>query len=140
MSGGYVTDSFRLEQLADGMHRSAHAYKVALYTSDKIFGPFITMYTPEYEAEGEGYVPGGQILKGRAVKLIAGVACMDFLGVEWPTATLEDVRGYLIYNASLPRKPSVFSFDAGFDYAATNGPFRVSFPLPGAQTSLIQWA
>src|SRR5687768_726592 len=88
-----LTDSFKLEQLSDGLHRADHVYKFALYTARANLGPSTKGYTPAGEVQGSGYTAGGAELRGRIAELRDGVACVDFEPPAWDLSTIRGARG-----------------------------------------------
>lgn len=133
-----LTNSFRRDAL-QGIHLASHVYKFALYTNVATLGPATTGYSATNEVVGTGYSAGGIILTGYLVQIFSNIVCWDWDDPVWNPATIT-ARGGLIYNDSLAGKDSVFVRDFGADYTSTNGPFTANFPVPGAATSLIQWA
>lgn len=132
-----LTDAFRLAQL-DAVRQANHAYYMALYGPDATLGPDTPSYMSHGECVGEGYERGGRPLEGCTVRLIDGVACLDWQAPTWDPVTI-DAAGFLIYNRSVEGLPSVLTHAFDRVYRATNGPFQPQLPPPGPDTSLIQW-
>jgi len=135
-----LCNTFRVEQLSDGIHKAEHQYMIALYERTAEIGPDTVSYTTNGEVTGEGYQAGGAPLTARLAQLLDGVACLDFIAPIWRLATINGARGALIYNASLPGLNAVCVVDFGYEYTCVNGPMAPQLPEPGALTSLIQWA
>lgn len=137
-----LTDTYKAECLWGGIHLPAHEYRLALYNDSLegvVLGPQTKEYTRNNEARGQGYEPGGKVLDGRQVQVLEGIVCMDWRSPVWQVATLREIKGALIYNASLPGRNSVCVVDFDEPITAINGPFVARLPEPGPNTSLIQW-
>lgn len=128
-------NSFKQEILA-GIHQAGDTYLIALYTSAATLSKATTVYTVAHEVVGAGYVAGGQVLAGYTPQLFADTAVVDWTSPVWPGSTIT-ARGALVYNASRGNR-AVAVLDFGTDITSTAGPFTVSFPTPGAATSLVR--
>lgn len=123
----------------DGLFRPEDLYRVALYGRDVILDASTPGYSPAGEIRGGTYPQGGFPLNGRVVSLQDGVGCLDFAGLRFPVATVRGAFQGLVYNDSLPGKNAVCVLDFGMEISATNGPFEITLPEPGADTSLVRF-
>lgn len=114
----------------DGLHQKADTYKLALYGAAADIGPGTTQYTPNGEVRGEGYNPGGVILRNRRSGRIGGAAYMTFDQPAWERATI-NAAGALIYNASKGNRAIVVIGFHGGEITSSLGPFEVELPPPG---------
>ena len=135
-----VCPSYRMECF-QGLHSASDTYMLALYPSSASLDPSVTSYVAAGEVSGLGYTAGGQQISGFSASLQTDAnghtyACLDFGNVTWPVSSFT-ARGGLIYNASKNNR-AVTVLDFGTDSVASNGPFVVSMPQPGANTSLIR--
>lgn len=131
-----ICNSYKKEIL-EGVHASADAYKVALFTSAASLGADTTAYAATNEASGQGYTAGGAALSAPSIGLSGNTAYMTFSDPAWQNATIT-ARGCMIYNSSKGNK-AVAVFDFGGDVSSTNGTFTVDLPDAGA-SSLIRIA
>lgn len=131
------TDSFLLESW-QGIHAlHTDTLKIALYTSDASLGPETTAYTATEEVSGSGYSAGGIALTGATLAASNGIIYADFSDAAWPSATLSDVAGALIYNSSKSNK-SVWVLNFGLARLANNNTFTVRFPVAGSDTAIFR--
>lgn len=131
------TDSFLLESW-QGIHAlDTDTLKIALYTSDASLGPETTAYTAIGEASGSGYSAGGIALTGATLAVNNGIVYADFNDAAWPSATLSDVVGALIYNFSESNK-AVWVLNFGLARLANNNTFTVRFPIAGYDTAIFR--
>lgn len=108
---------------------------LALYTAAANLSPRVTHYTPEGEAAGPGYKPGGRALENARVVVDGDAACFTFDDCRWPNATVK-ARGGMIYDK---RSGEVLVLlDFGEDKISSNGPFTVFMPLAAAGTALVE--
>jgi len=128
-------DGFNFD-LAVGYHQASDVYRMALYTADADLGPNTAAYTTSGEVIGDGYVPGGQILKGFQILRDGRVVMYDWEDPVWPRATIT-ARGALIYNFSKGNRV-LGVLDMGKNFSSTNGNFMVALPEPTTKTALIR--
>jgi hypothetical protein len=96
--------------------------KLAIYTGSADIGPDTRKYTPQGEAEGRGYKPGGVKLGNPRVWEDRGSACLTWDSPTLPNATLSG-NGYAIYDADTKDMYFVGSWDG--TYSSSEGPFNV---------------
>lgn len=134
-----ICNSYKME-LLQGIHSTAHSYKIALYTSNATLSEATTAFgdSGNEVAGGGGYSTGGAALANPKALLDTSVAILDFDDVTYTTATFS-ARGALIYNASASNK-AVCVLDFGSDITASNGSFTITFPSSAAATGLIRIA
>lgn len=130
-----VCTSFWCELLAQQPHRREDDYRLALFTAAADLGPHTRRYTPEGEAQGEGYAAGGIALG--PPRLGRDRPFLTWTGeAVWPEATLT-AAGALIYNATREGR-AIAVLDFGRDVTSTRGEFVV--PLPTLARPLVQIA
>jgi len=131
-------NSFKRELLAMAPHRPEDVYKIALYSQAARLDASTTVYSAVNEVPESGsYVAGGQVLSGFSVTLDGETACLDWtVDPLWNDATIA-AAGALIYNASRGNR-ALAVLDFGGVITSTNGPFRVTLPVPAAGTALIR--
>ena len=133
-----LTNSFK-EQLLLGVHDFLNdTFMMALYTSSAELGPNTTVYTPDNEVTGVGYVAGGQPLTGAVVNvsITQGVAYVSFDNPSWNAVTFA-TRGALIYNLSKGNK-SVGVLNFGTDQTMLVQQFSVQLPADNPDTAFIR--
>jgi len=130
-----LADSFTFD-LVSGLHLPTDLYRIALYTADADLGPTTSAYTTKGEVVGDGYIPGGQLLKEYQLVRDQRVAMFDWADPVWPRATIT-ARGALIYNFSKGNR-ALGVLDMGKSYSSTNGNFMVTLPEPTTKTALIR--
>jgi hypothetical protein len=121
-------------ELFQGLHSTAHVYKMALYDSSAVLDKTATAYTTVCELSSStagGYTAGGMNLAGCTANTSADVAYMDFTDPAWSTASFS-ARGAMIYNSNGGLNKSVCVIDFGAVYTCSNGSFTVTLPAPGA--------
>lgn len=109
-----------------GIHQLGDRYMVALYTSNASIGPLTTVYETSGEASGNGYKPGGMVLRNAKVWSDDEHGYLTFDAVRWPNSTIT-ARAALIYNASKGNK-AIGVIDFGGDYTSTVGDFNLNIP------------
>lgn len=131
-------NSFKRELLAMTPHQAGDLYKIALYTAAAQLSKATTVYTTDDEVPATGdYVAGGQALQGLTVGLDGDTAVLDWTtDPEWHAASIASA-GALVYNASQGNR-ALAVLDFGGVITSTNGTFRVTLPLPAADTALIR--
>lgn len=125
------------EEFFQGIHKASDLYMLALYNEVAGLGPQTTVYSPEDEVYGKGYVAGGQALKGYITGITGEVAWLTWTEpVIWMNSTINSIGG-LIYNRSANNR-AIGVLDFGDLYASKNGTLVVSMPPKGAG-ALILW-
>jgi len=133
-----LTNSYK-QEILQGIHLAADAYKIALFTSSATLGASTTAYAATNEASGTSYTAGGQALTGFSVSLDTNTAVLDFTtDPSWASSTIT-ARGALIYNSTRANK-AVAVLDFGIDTTSTNGTFAVTLPAATAAAGLIRIA
>jgi len=86
-------------------HTSAHTYKMALYTTSRAtLDKTTTVYDITNEVAGAGYTAAGFTLSAPTITQTGDIQILSFTtDPNWPTSTLANVGGALIYNATLNR-------------------------------------
>lgn len=129
------TTSFKLE-LYQAIHNlAADTLKIALYTAQADLNAGTTVYTPDGEVTGAGYVAGGKTLTGVTIGSQGTTAYVNFSDVVWSPATFT-TRCALIYNATRENR-AIAVLDFGADKTASTT-FTVSMPVASASTALIR--
>lgn len=123
------------QEIIQGVHSFKDTYKIALFGSEAQLGPTTTVYKPEMEVDGPGYIAGGQELKGFVTGTTKNGSYLTFNSPKWPESTIT-ARGCLIYNASKGNR-SVAVFDFGSEVRSINGPFSIDLPTVG-ENALIR--
>lgn len=117
----------------DGLHQPGDAYYLALYEEGANLGPKTDKYTSNGECKGQGYTPGGVLLKGRKTGLVNGKACLTFtVNPVWNPSTLS-ARGALLYNQTRGGA-AITVIDFGEVLTSKNGLLELEMPalVPGA--------
>ena len=105
---------------------AAHTLKLALYVAGSL-GKDSTVYSATGEASGAGYSAGGVTLTSPVVSLSGDTATLDFADAVWAAATLTNVLGAVLYDASNSNHVvAVFAF--AFPVSSVGTEFRVSIP------------
>lgn len=135
-----VCNSFK-DEMAEGVHTSAHTYKLALFTSAATLNKSTTSYTglsDEVSNAGTNYTTGGETLAGFSSALDGDTAVRTFnTPITWANASFT-ARGALLYNDSLAGKNAVQVFDFGSDKTATADTFTVNLPAATAIAGLLR--
>jgi len=126
------------DEILEGIHLAADAYKIALFTSSATLSKSTTAYAVTNEVSGAGYTAGGVTLTGFSSALDTDTAVLDFADPSWPTSTIT-ARGGLIYNSTRSNK-AVAVLDFGADITSTAATFTVTFPAATAAAGLIRIA
>lgn len=126
----YKADAMR------GVHHEDDRYMAALYTDKADLGPYTTQYEAAGEISGPGYKAGGVRLTGFEVHEEGTAAILTFDDLKIERATLKDVCGVLVYNATKANR-AVGVVLLAEKTSSTNGPFEVFFPLPTAAEGLF---
>ena len=126
-------------ELFTGTHNFASggdSFKLALYTANP-YNTSSTVYvaTSEVSASGTNYTTTGNALTGNAVVYATAVASCDFADSTWSSATFTAAFG-AIYNDDQGDKLCVV-LDFSGNKTATNGTFKVSFPVPTTASNAI---
>lgn len=128
------------KEFLQGKHRPGHILKMALFIkgspidkNTKTFGPDLT----PYEATGVGYTPGGKALHGVAFGVDGDTAFMTFNDVTWAVASIK-AQGCLIYNDSLPGRPTIAVVNFGRDIVSDKGNFTVAVPKADSKNAVIR--
>ncbi len=133
--------------LLNGVHLSAHTYKIALIKTGHsgTYGKATTgagtpgtgapsvsnLGTDEVTASGT-YAAGGVTLTGRTVALSTDTAYLDFAAMAQVTGFTGSADGFMVYNDSVAGKPTLcVGLFANAPVAATNGTFDVAIPASG---------
>lgn len=114
-------------EILQGLHKSDHTYKMALYNGYAELSPKTKAYSNQGEVQGYGtnYESGGQALTGFKVKLDGDYAILTFdFPVQWPQANITACAA-LIYNDSLSDKNAVAVIDFGQAVTSLNDSFGV---------------
>ena len=127
------TTSFK-KQLYQGVHDLlTDTLYIALYTANADLNESTTVYTPDGEVTGTGYVAGGVLLTGVTLETSGSTAYVNFANVVFNASVT--ARCALIYNVTQGNK-SIAVLDFGSDKTSTN--FTITMPVNGATTSLIR--
>lgn len=118
---GYKADIMR------GVHHEDDRYMLALYADGAPISCHTQTYSPKGEVTGPGYAAGGVLLKGFEVVEDGEAAVLTFDDVRIERATLKDVAGGLVYNATRGNR-AVGVIALAQKTSSTNGPFEVYFP------------
>ena len=97
------------------------------------FGPELA----DFEVQGAGYSPGGRPLQNIHFGTDGDTAFMTFDTVVWHSATVT-ARGCLIYNDSLPGRPTIAVINFGREVKSDKGDFSVVIPKATATTAVIR--
>jgi hypothetical protein len=128
-----MCNSFKME-LFQGIHSTAHTYKLALYNSSATINKGTTAYSTVNEISsgaGNGYTAGGVTLTSCTANTSGDIAYLDFADPTWSTGTFT-ARGALIYNTNGGLNKAVCVLDFSTDYTCSNGAFTITLPAPGA--------
>lgn len=136
-TGNAVCTSFKLE-LLKGVHDfSTHTFKLALYDNTATLTAATEAYTSEGEISGGDYVAGGLTLAVESVAVTGSAAVADFADTSVGGGTIS-ARGALIYNSTVSGNPAVAVLDFGSVRTASEVPFSITFPAPGAETAVVR--
>lgn len=132
-----VCDSFLEEALRGNIHLETDTYKLALYTNAANLDRTTTLYTTNGEVVGPGYEPGGMTITGWTIKRQNGVSFVTFDPVRWAVATLKNVTGALVHNASKGNR-AVGSYLFDEPGSSTKSEFLVSLPVANEFEAVIR--
>jgi hypothetical protein len=131
-----VTVQYKSDIL-QGFQNLSNTYMVALYTSSAVLGPTTSAYTTSNECTGGNYPAGGIVMPSPDVVTSGTVAILTFSNPTFINLTLADVRGCIIYNASVSND-TVAIFDFGVSISLFTSNFTLIVPAATATTGLIR--
>jgi hypothetical protein len=113
-------------ELMDGVHSSKDEYRMALYKTGAKLNKDTKAYDPMGECSGQGYTPGGVVLKDMQLTPTQHGVAVKFADVVMENCSIQ-AQGCLVYNASKEnRAVAVFAFPNATK--SINGKFSVSYP------------
>jgi len=136
-----ITTSVSVVYKADiiqGLMNLGDTYMVALYTSSASLDAYTTTYTSLDECSAGNYPAGGIVMPSPAEVTDTTVAILTFSNPTFINLTLPDVRGCMIYNASVGNT-TVAVFDFGISIALYTSNFELIVPAATATTGLIRF-
>ena len=132
-----MCSSFKQESWLGIHDLDTDTLKMALYTANANLSQATTVYTPNGEVVGTGYLAGGIPLTGVQVLLSGTTAYVTFNNPVFANASFT-CRGGLIYNASEANR-AIAVLDFGADKTAS-GTFTIQMPAATATTALLRFA
>jgi|TARA_A100000172_G_scaffold71860_1_gene52728 hypothetical protein len=152
-SGNFLCTSFKIE-LLKGTHdftAASNKYKLAMFTNSAVpsdmggsgstMNASVVNYATNNEVSGTGYSAGGNFLTSITPSNPGSgtTATTSFSNLVFPTVTITNARGAVIYNTTASNK-AVCVLDFGADKAATAGDFTIVFPTNNASNAIIRIA
>ena len=142
-SGNFLCTSFKVE-LLQGVHNfsssGGNTFNIALYDNNASFTASTTAYTTSNEISGTGYTAKGQELNPVTPTSSGTTAIVDFADETFPSVTISNVRGALIFNDTASGDPAVAILDFGANKSANSGDFTIVFPTADASNAIIRIA
>ena len=130
--------SFKAE-IAQALHNftrtTGDVFKLALYTSTANLGADTAVYTPQGEASGTNYTPGGAVLTNITPLSSGTTGYWSFDDLTFSNVTLT-CHGALIYNTTGNRAVCVLNF--GTSITKTASDLVITFPPMGSSDAILR--
>jgi len=136
IGGSTAVTSFKAELLQAVHDFMTDEFKMALYGEGADLGADTKFYVPYGEAEGFGYLAGGQALYHPQIFQAARTAYVTFDDAVWSDSVLI-ASGAMIYNQTKQQR-AVAVLNFGGVQVSNHGEFRVRMPQPTPSTALIR--